>query len=198
MNFAYFGIIIVHGGLGLCSWISWVPLNHEFMSPQKFNKVMICLALLCNKPVAHKITSLGTSKIMTIQEHWSSRIRMISQYLSNYKSVNYHQNIYLTWFWFLIRVLIHSIEYLPFCFLIRWRHWEDQLPCACAVVQVPGSPPEWTGLGGAVGETGTSSVCGGEPRGIQPHQTSPELLRGKPLISHQNPSPLKDIDRIEK
>ena len=65
----YCWIIIVRGNQ--CSWISWVSLSHEFTSLRTFYKVMNCLVMYCNvyTPVNHEISSLHTSKILTIPEH---------------------------------------------------------------------------------------------------------------------------------
>lgn len=62
---------------------------------------------------------------------------------------------------------------------LRWRHWENQLPCACAVVEAFGPPSGGLWLGGPSREIGTETVRGGSPGGLQSHQAPSHLLRGK-------------------
>ena len=57
------------------------------MSPRKFNTVMYCLGLKCNKPVTHEITYMypRTSKIMTIHKTplpWETKYESKTQILS--------------------------------------------------------------------------------------------------------------------
>ena len=57
------------------------------MSPRKFNKVIYCLGLKCNKPVTHEITYMypWTSKIMTIHKTplpWETKYESKTQILS--------------------------------------------------------------------------------------------------------------------
>ena len=49
----YCGIIVVCRVLMFLNFVGETLIN-ELKSPQTFNKVMNCLALICNKPVTHK------------------------------------------------------------------------------------------------------------------------------------------------